>query len=186
MDISPPDPLPASLPYKISTLVYLRNTKGELLLMRRNKAPNFGLWSCIGGKLEMGTGESPHEAACREVGEEVALSIEPRDLHLFAMIAEKNYEFRNHWLMFLFDCATPLAELPPPIDEGTFAFHPPEAIAQLPVPETDRHSLWPLYFKRRGGFTALRADCRPDRPLEVFTEQALPGHAHGGPWEEMG
>ena len=61
------------IPYKISSLVYLRNDAGQLLLMQRNKAPNKGLWSPIGGKLEMVTGESPHEAAVREVGEEVGL-----------------------------------------------------------------------------------------------------------------
>ena len=70
------------MPYKISSLVYLRDKEGRLLLLKRRKAPNKGLWSPIGGKLEMSTGESPHEAAVREVGEEAGLEIEAGDLHL--------------------------------------------------------------------------------------------------------
>ena len=161
------------LPYKISTLIYLRNLDGDLLLMRRRKLPNQGLWSSIGGKLEMPLGESPFEAAIREVKEEIGLSLDEPDLHLFAMVAEKNYEFRTHWLMFLFDCRKRLTELPPCIDEGEFAFHPPETIYNLPIPETDRQSLWPLWFERRHGFTCLRADCRPDRPLQVIEEERM-------------
>jgi 8-oxo-dGTP diphosphatase len=162
-----------TLPYKISSLIYLRNPGGELLLMKRNKSPNKGLWSPIGGKLEMGTGESPHEAAVREVGEEVALSITPADLHLFAMIAEKNYEDRCHWLMFLFDCRKPLTALPPPISEGDFAFFKESEIDSLDLPDTDRQSLWKIYFKSHRDFVALRADCRSDRPMVVEIDESM-------------
>ena len=110
------------LPYKISTLVYMRNAAGEILLMRRKKAPNEGFWSPIGGKLEMDFGESPYETAIREVQEETGQTITHGDLHLFSMIAEKNYEDRCHWLMFLFDCKRVLPGLPPPIDEATSLF----------------------------------------------------------------
>ncbi len=165
--------IPAALPYKISTLIYIRDEAGRLLLMRRNRQPNQGLWSCIGGKLEMGVGESPFEAAIREVQEEIQLTVHEKDLHLFGIIAEKNYEFRTHWLMFLFDCRLRLKDLPPPIPEGDFAFHEPEIIMDLPIPETDRLSLWPLWFERRDGFTCMRADCRPDRPLQVTEEEHL-------------
>ena len=44
------------LPFKISVLVFVRNTGGKLLLIRRNKSPNMGMWSPIGGKLEMSEG----------------------------------------------------------------------------------------------------------------------------------
>ena len=162
-----------ALPYKISSLIYLRDTTGKLLLMQRNKAPNKGLWSPIGGKLEMGTGESPYEAAVREVHEEIGLPVCTQDLHLFSMIAEKNYEDRCHWLMFLFDCQRTLEKLPPPITEGTFAFFKESEIAQLAVPETDRQSLWTIYFKWRHDFIALRADCRSDQPLEVHVDEQM-------------
>ena len=172
------------LPYRISTLVYLRNTQNQLLLMRRENPPNRGLWSPIGGKLEMATGESPYEAAAREVAEEVALHLQPGDLHLFAMIAEKHYENRFHWLMFLFDCRRPLAALPPPIPEGHFAFFDEGRIDTLAVPETDRQALWPAYFKARDGFTAFRADCRTEADLQVEVEEFLP--APGKPGKSRG
>jgi 8-oxo-dGTP diphosphatase len=162
-----------SMPYKISTLVYARNTAGELLLMRRNKSPNKGLWSPIGGKLETATGESPYEAAVREVKEEIGMEINASDLHLFAMIAEKNYEDRCHWLMFLFDCRKALTELPPPIDEGTFGFFSEGEIETLDVPATDRSQLWKIYFEKRHDFVALRADCHSEIPLSVETDEAM-------------
>jgi len=161
------------LPYKISTLVYLRNQDDELLLMKRNKAPNEGLWSPIGGKLEMATGESPYEAAVREVGEEIGVTITATDLHLFAMIAEKNYEDRCHWLMFLFDCRHRLDQLPPPIEEGTFGFFPESNIPQLGVPETDREALWKIYFQSRHEFVALQADCSSQKLLKVEVDERM-------------
>ncbi|MEX0326547.1 MAG: NUDIX domain-containing protein [Puniceicoccaceae bacterium] len=168
-----------SLPYKISSLVYLRDRDGKLLLMKRRKAPNKGLWSPIGGKLEMGTGESPHQAAAREIKEEVDLEVSTSDLHLFAMIAEKNYEDRCHWLMFLFDCRKALESLPPPIDEGDFAFFEESEIDKLDVPATDRSQLWRFYFESRNDFVALSADCHSDKELSVNVDEFMPLR-HGG------
>jgi 8-oxo-dGTP diphosphatase len=161
--------------YRISTLIYLENATGEILLMQRRKAPNQGLWSPIGGKLEMATGESPFEAARRETAEEVGLRLGDEDLHLFAMIAEKSYEDAGHWLMFLFVAKTKLSQLPPAIDEGNFAFFPRAAIDSLPIPETDRQALWPIYDQHRAGFVSLRADCShaATQPIEFTYEQVL-------------
>ena len=164
------------LPYKISTLVYLRNAEDEILLMQRKKAPNKGFWSPIGGKLEMDFGESPHETAIREVREETGLGIGNEDLHLFSMIAEKNYEDRCHWLMFLFDCKKVLPGLPPAIDEGTFAFFKESEIANLKVPESDRLALWPVYFQKRQHFTAFRANCQSGKQMEIAVEEFMPLH----------
>lgn len=163
------------LPYKISVLVFVENSAGDLLLIERTKAPNAGLWSPIGGKLEMPTGESPFECAAREVGEEIGLTIvAERDLHLFSMIAEKAYEGQSHWLMFLFRCRVGIEALPPTISEGRFRFFSRDAINQLPLPETDRQALWPIWDQHRDGFVALRADCHPSQKLDVVIEQVLP------------
>ncbi len=163
------DPFPM-IPYKISTLVYLRDGEGRLLLLQRKKSPNLGLWSSIGGKLEMSLGESPYETAIREVKEEVGFSIAEKDLHLFSIVAEKGYENSCHWLMFLFDCGKRMDYLPEPMDEGTFAFHAPEDIMSLAIPETDRLHLWPIWFKNRAGFTAIRIDCRVSPPIGEIEE----------------
>ncbi len=74
-------------------------------------------------------------------------------------------------MMFLFDCRVVLENLPPDIEEGEFAFHEPSALEQLPIPETDRKALWPVYFKNRKGFVSLRADCHPDSDLKIIIEE---------------
>jgi 8-oxo-dGTP diphosphatase len=162
------------LPYKIAVLVFLENNAGEQLLMLRAKAPNLGNWSPIGGKLEMATGESPFECAVRETFEETGHRVDASDFHLFAMIAEKAYEGQSHWLMFLFRCKVPLAALPPEIAEGRFAFFSRPAIDALPIPDTDRKALWPIYDRYRDRFVSLRADCAPGKPIVVTVEEITP------------
>lgn len=161
-------------PYKVAVLVFLENVAGDHLLLLRAKPPNLGAWSPIGGKLEMSTGESPFECAVRETHEETGFKITTADLHLFAMIAEKAYEGQSHWLLFLFRCRRPIPGLPPDIKEGRFGFFPRTRIDALPLPETDRTALWPIYDRYRDRFVALRADCDPSRPLTVEIEEITP------------
>jgi len=171
-DATPPTTPPAAaLPYKIAVLVFLENAAGEHLLLLRAKAPNFGVWSPIGGKLETALGESPFECAIRETREETGFEVAVGDLHLFGMIAEKAYEGDTHWLMFLFRCKRPIPALPPAISEGRFGFFSRAAVDALPIPETDRQALWPTYDRYREGFVALRADCAPSAPVRVEIEQ---------------
>ncbi len=164
-----------SLSYKIAVLVFLENPGGELLLLLRAKPPNLGVWSPIGGKLETGTGESPFECAVRETFEETGLQVPASDFHLFAMIAEKAYEGHSHWLMFLFRCRRPIPALPPDIEEGRFGFFRRDTINTLPIPETDKNALWPIYDRYRDSFVALKADCAPGKPVHVEIEQITPG-----------
>lgn len=161
------------LPYKISVLVFIENAAGEQLLLRRAKQPNLGVWTPIGGKLEMTTGESPFECAVRETAEETGLIVRREDLHLFAMIAEKAYQGETHWLMFLFRCKKPIGQLPPDIAEGRFAFYSREAIRSLPIPETDKAALWPIFDQYRDSFVALKADCARS-PIKITVEQITP------------
>ncbi len=163
------------LAYKIAVLVFLENAAGEHLLLLRAKAPNLGSWSPIGGKLETAIGESPFECAVRETHEETGHVITTADLHLFAVIAEKAYEGQAHWLMFLFRCKQPIAALPIDISEGKFGFFSRLAIETIPLPETDRTALWPIYDRYRHGFVALRADCSPDKPIHVVIEEIIGG-----------
>ncbi len=173
---SAPPPLAPSAPlgYKLAVLVFLENSRGEHLLLLRAKAPNRGTWSPIGGKLETATGESPFECAVRETFEETGHVVTTADLHLFAMIAEKAYEGASHWLLFLFRCTKPLDTLPETIDEGRFGFFTREQIEHLALPETDRTALWQIHDRHREHFVALRADCAPDKPLEIVIEQITP------------
>jgi 8-oxo-dGTP diphosphatase len=163
------------LAYKIAVLVFLENEAGEQLLMLRAKPPNLGVWSPIGGKLETAIGESPFECAVRETFEETGHHLDPAAFHLFAMIAEKAYEGQAHWLMFLFRCKVALTAVPPEIAEGRFAFFSRAAIDALPIPETDRTALWPVFDRYRDRFVALKADCAPGKPVRVEIEEITPG-----------
>lgn len=165
--------LSKAMQYKISVLVFVQNSDGKLLMLQRNKAPNKGLWSPIGGKLDMQSGESPHECATRETREEIGLNVKCSQMHLFCMISEKAYEGSGHWLMFLFSCSKPIEKLPSPIDEGQFSFFTRQEIDSLEIPETDRHCLWNIYDKHRYGFVAVRADCSPGKPLDIVYEQVI-------------
>ncbi len=166
-----------ALPYKIAVLVFLENAAGEHLLLLRAKPPNLGVWSPIGGKLEMATGESPFECAVRETREETGFEVATADLHLFSVIAEKAYEGQSHWLMFLFRCRRPVPSLPPDMSEGRFGFFSRAAVEALPIPETDRTALWPTYDRHRDHFVALRADCAPGMPVHVEVEEITPAPA---------
>jgi 8-oxo-dGTP diphosphatase len=162
-----------SLAHKLAVLVFLENAAGEHLLMLRAKPPNLGVWSPIGGKLETTHGESPFECAVRETREETGHAITAADLHLFAMIAEKAYEGHAHWLMFLFRCRKPLAAQPPDIKEGKFGFFSRAQIDAIPLPETDRTALWPIYDRYRDRFVSLKADCAPGKPIAVEIEEIV-------------
>jgi 8-oxo-dGTP diphosphatase len=164
----------ALLAYKIAVLVFLENKEGKHLLLLRAKPPNLGVWSPIGGKLETSIGESPFECAVRETQEETGLAVNTADLHLFAMIAEKAYEGQTHWLMFLFRCRKQITELPPEILEGRFGFFSRAEIDALPIPETDRTALWPIYDQYRDRFVSLKADCAPHQSVRVEIEEITP------------
>ena len=144
--------------FKISCLLFFKNSLGQILLIQRTKPPNRGLWSPPGGKLILESGESPFECAIRETKEEIGLEVTENDFSLFGYVSEKNYQ-GNHWLMFLFEYLNPLCKLPPKIDEGGFSFFSRAQIDRLKIPQTDHQLVWPFYDKRFAGFWGVRADC---------------------------
>lgn len=52
----------------------IRDAEGRLVVVRRGRPPNQGLWSVPGGRVE--AGESDHDAVRREVREETGLRVE--------------------------------------------------------------------------------------------------------------
>ena len=157
--------------FKISCLLFIRNTKDEILMIKRNKTPNKGFWSPPGGKLNMSDGESPYECAKREALEETGVALEDEDLSLFGYVSEKSYESTTNWLMFLFDCTRVIQSLPKDIEEGVFRFFSREAISTLKIPPGDHQLVWPFFDKREMGFWGVRADCRSSGSLKLSIEE---------------
>ena len=159
--------------FKISCLIFIKNTEGKHLLIKRNKAPNKNSWSPIGGKLIMDIGESPYECARRETLEEINLTLDDKDLNCFGYISEKNYEGNGHWLMFLFESKIRIEIIPETIDEGSFGLFSRSEISNLTIPETDKKLLWPYYDSYNSGFIGIRADCSPSKPLQITEEISI-------------
>lgn len=157
----------APMPYKIACLVDLRDKDGRILLLRRKKAPNLGLCSPIGGKLDMATGESPAMCAQRETQEEVGLDLPVDRFHLLGIISETAFEGRGHWLIFYYKVLGPVWTEPRDMREGELAWFRPDEIDALPLPETDRRIIWPLVNKHdhptKPGFFAVHIDCTGPR-----------------------
>lgn len=171
----------APLPYKLACLCDLRDSEGRVLLLHRKKAPNQGLCSPIGGKLEMALGESPVQCAQREIREEAGIHVPINRIHLGGLIAETAFEGNGHWLLFYYRVLGAVDVETGPMDEGELRWHPPEEIESLPLPVTDREIIWPMIRKHeavsengRPGFFSLHIDCRGDE-LRWTVEQEEPG-----------
>ena len=153
----------AALPYQIAVLCYLFDARGQVLLLHRRKPPNMDLYSPIGGKLEQAVGESPTACAVREIQEETGLVIPPEQLHLTGIVSETGYLDQMHWLMFLYEVTQPVQLTPGSFDEGRLEWHDPAQLAALPLPETDRHVLWPLFWRYRGKFFMVHINCQNNK-----------------------
>jgi 8-oxo-dGTP diphosphatase len=148
-----------AMPYQIAVLCYVFDEAGRVLLLHRAKPPNHELYSPPGGKLDQASGESPVACASRELAEEVGLHVGPGDLHLTGMVSERAYEGAGHWLMFLFELTFTVSLTPAAFREGTLGWHHPSELVNLPIPETDRQVIWPLFWRYRGQFFSAHIDC---------------------------
>lgn len=168
------------MPYRIACLCDLRDEKGRVLMLRRLKAPNQGLASPIGGKLDVGQGESPAQCAKREIAEEAGIDVPIDRLHLIGLVSEQAFEGKGHWLMFVYRVLGPVWVEPRDMREGRLDWFEPGQLESLPLPETDRKIIWPLMQRAeprsphgKPGFFAVHIDCRGD--LKWNVEQETPG-----------
>lgn len=167
------------LPYKIATLVDLRDRDNQVLLLKRKKAPNLGLHSPIGGKLDMVSGESPAMCAQRETLEEVGLDLPIERFALLGIISETAYESKAHWLIFYYQVQGAVELAPTETADGWLDWHREEDLDKLALPATDRKIIWPLVRKheplpagvpsgpRKAGFFSVHIDCTSARASEA-------------------
>jgi 8-oxo-dGTP diphosphatase len=155
----------SSLPYKIAVLCYLYDNDGHLLLLHRDQEPNIGRYSPVGGKVDIASGEGPHQCAVREVAEETGVTLDPPDLRLTGIVSERAYQEQAHWLIFLFEMTAPLDRDRVKwtrFNEGTLEWVRLQDVAGLPLPRTDRDVMWPLVQEHRGGFFVVHIDWSAD------------------------
>ena len=92
-----------------SVLVVVCTAGGEVLLLQRRQPPDF--WQSVTGSLE--DGETPLQAARRELHEETGLAVEVRDCHLsneFPILPEWRARYapgteKNREYVFIAECA---------------------------------------------------------------------------------
>ena len=78
-----------------SAAVLIENEQGELLIVKSDYKDH---WSLPGGIVD--PGESPLEAAVREVEEEVGIKIDPENLQLAMVASRHSDEFSTHQFVF--------------------------------------------------------------------------------------
>ena len=74
--------------FKISCLLFITDNQGRLLMIKRNKAPNQGLWSPPYGKPQMDLVVSV-ECAKREAMEETGLKLADNDLYIWLCVRKR-------------------------------------------------------------------------------------------------
>ncbi|MBX7042181.1 MAG: NUDIX domain-containing protein [Ignavibacteria bacterium] len=144
---------------KLATLLYIMNTDGEYLLMKREREPNKGLLSPPGGKLHTEDAESPSVCAAREAFEECSMRTSPDDWLLRGIVTEKNYPGAGNIMIFIMQYGQELNELPPPCNEGSFEFVKKGDIMKSAIPETDRKFIWNMVLESREQPFIVTLDC---------------------------
>lgn len=184
------------LPYKIACLCDLRDRENRVLLLRRVKAPNAGMLSPIGGKLDMHVGESPTANAVREIHEEAGIEVPMARLALAGMISETAFEGRSHWLIFYYRVLGAVEVRAQDTREGRLEWFKPEEIEGLNLPESDRRIIWPLVRTHSAGYEAgemarpaffsVHIDCSgKEMAWQVEQSELATGAGAGMAWSEV-
>ena len=174
---TPPPVDQDKLPYHIAVLCYLYDEDGRALLLHRRQNPNIGMYSPIGGKLEVARGEGPHSCAIREIREETGITLPDAMVRLTGIVSETAYQSENHWLIFLFEVMRPIShdEIEQmDFEEGTLEWIAPEDLAELNIPDTDREVIWPLVQEHRHGFFMVHFDCSA-KPMRWTLQESMKG-----------
>lgn len=129
-----------------------------VLLLRRHKAPNQGLYNFPGGKIE--PHEDPYEACLREVHEETGIRIVGPALRAVLTVITRTTQAQ--WLLFAFVAARPSGSADPvQTDEGDLRWVPVAEISTLPV-VSDIPLMLPHLLTPNGGVLMGKIHCDND------------------------
>ena len=119
---------------RAATLCVLKNHQ-SFMLLKRNKEPNQGLFTPVGGKLD--PYENPLQAAIRETREETGIDID--NIKFCGMLTETS-AVKYNWINYVY-----LAEIekitPPVCNEGELKWIHFDDVLKKPTPKTD----WFIY-----------------------------------------
>lgn len=111
----------------------LFNPDGRILLARRPEGKSMaGLWEFPGGKVE--AGETPEDALCRELQEELQIRVSPEALNPLNFASFRYPEF--HLLMPLYKVSD-WDGVPAAIEGQALAWVRPAELGQYPAPPAD-------------------------------------------------
>jgi 8-oxo-dGTP diphosphatase len=105
-----------------------------VLLMKRNKEPNLGLWVAPGGKIEVD--EAPFECAARELEEETGLTAHA--LHLRGIVSIVMPTLEQPCMQFLYAVTDFSGQLSADQREGDLQWWTETEARRLPMPHANR------------------------------------------------
>lgn len=155
---------------KFATLLYIKNSDGDYLLLERVKEPNKGFLSPPGGKLNIEEVESPVACAVREAFEECSIKSHPNDWKLLGIVTEKAYPNVGDIMIFCFEYLNRIETLPENSNEGSFKFISSEEIKYAHIPDTDKLFIWNYVLDNKSNLFSIYIDCETE-PYKCIIEQ---------------
>ena len=122
-----------ALPIVPIVSVALIDGEGRVLLQQRPKGKAMaGLWEFPGGKIV--AGETPEQALCRELDEELGIAVAISDLTAFGFASHRYDTF--HILLLLWTCKT-WRGMPAARENQVLAWTAPAEMGNYPMPAAD-------------------------------------------------
>jgi 8-oxo-dGTP diphosphatase len=122
-----------ALPIVPIVSVALIDGEGRVLLQQRPKGKAMaGLWEFPGGKIV--AGETPEQALCRELDEELGITVAEGDLTAFGFASHRYDTF--HILLLLWTCKT-WRGAPTARENQVLAWTAPAEMGRYPMPAAD-------------------------------------------------
>ena len=131
--------------YPLSPLVgvgvVVFNNDQQIVLVKRGKEPNKGLWAIPGGSVELG--EPVRETAIREVREECNIEIELTDLLgvVDLILKDNDGKIQYHYILIDYLAKYKGGELTPQSDVSEAAWFKQYQIEDLDIPEVTKKIL---------------------------------------------